>query len=759
MIRSTFYGFTTAVSGLKSAQTAMDVIGQNVSNANTDGYTRQRVIQTSVVSNTTAEKYGSSTAPMVGQGSQINSLAQVRDTTLDTRFRTENASVGRYDAEIGAMSDIESIFDEAQTSGLRDSILALQTAFSNLSANTGLDEYDTLTRAAASSMAKLINQYSQQIEDSYNAELYDFVNGSVADANDVLKNLAIMDATILSAEVAGDNPLELYDQRNDLLDQLSSYGDIDYHYEKVQLAPDIITNTLHVSMKMENGQSVELINGVNFAQFGVQIDRNELDTYEDDGVTHKTSISTSATDHRDEDSTITDNKVTLLVSSLTADTTKTFDDLQLDALDEINDYAQKVKTYNSKDTVRNAAINAGASVDDLPEIPTYKKDMTLEESQEYQSQLEAYNSKVKEINSAIKEYAEANNISSPAYLKSLKTLDNYQTDLTPTYGTDTKNKTAITNGILMGSLNMLNAAGDYENGGSTVRGYKYYANALDTLANQMATQMNAQNRGILYTTEGETLYRVTDGNGNDLKLQNADGTEATDADGNPIQLYALYDETTGNYHIGTIEKEDGNTNYTFTNEALSVDQQLVVDDALNNGKEVFDMYETRNLFTETDGVSVDNIRASNISVSSDWLQGIVKVTNSTSFCYEGDDNSGDNLNTLKFEKLFENDTEFRTSNTAGEGILLFTGGFEDFLSSLGDTVALDVSTQTTTLDSYNTVLDSIDSDRMSISGVSIDEEAVDIYKFQRAYQAASRVITAMDELLDKLINGTGTAGL
>jgi flagellar hook-associated protein 1 FlgK len=47
---------------------------------------------------------------------------------------------------------------------------------------------------------------------------------------------------------------------------------------------------------------------------------------------------------------------------------------------------------------------------------------------------------------------------------------------------------------------------------------------------------------------------------------------------------------------------------------------------------------------------------------------------------------------------------------------------------------------------------------MSVSGVNIDEEAVDIYQYQRAYEAASRVMTALDELLDKLINSTGTVG-
>lgn len=137
MIRSTFYGFSTALSGLKASQTSMDVIGQNISNTNTEGYTRQRALQNSVAVSITKEKYGSNNGPLTGQGTKINKIGQIRDNTLDTRYRVENASVGRYDAELNSMKDMESIFDEAIKSGMRKSIGNLETAFQNLSLNTG----------------------------------------------------------------------------------------------------------------------------------------------------------------------------------------------------------------------------------------------------------------------------------------------------------------------------------------------------------------------------------------------------------------------------------------------------------------------------------------------------------------------------------------------------------------------------------------------------------------------------------------------
>ena len=52
----------------------------------------------------------------------------------------------------------------------------------------------------------------------------------------------------------------------------------------------------------------------------------------------------------------------------------------------------------------------------------------------------------------------------------------------------------------------------------------------------------------------------------------------------------------------------------------------------------------------------------------------------------------------------------------------------------------------------------VDNNRQSVSSVSLDEEMTNIIKFQHAYNAAARQITVVDEMLDKIINGMGTAG-
>ena len=54
-------------------------------------------------------------------------------------------------------------------------------------------------------------------------------------------------------------------------------------------------------------------------------------------------------------------------------------------------------------------------------------------------------------------------------------------------------------------------------------------------------------------------------------------------------------------------------------------------------------------------------------------------------------------------------------------------------------------------DGVNAFLDSLASERESVSGVNLDEEAVNLMRFQRAFQAAARLITTIDELMQTLI--------
>jgi len=61
-------------------------------------------------------------------------------------------------------------------------------------------------------------------------------------------------------------------------------------------------------------------------------------------------------------------------------------------------------------------------------------------------------------------------------------------------------------------------------------------------------------------------------------------------------------------------------------------------------------------------------------------------------------------------------------------------------------------------DTREALVDLLARRRQELSGVSLDEEATNLLRYQRAYEAAARVLSTYDEILDKLINGTGVVG-
>ena len=88
----------------------------------------------------------------------------------------------------------------------------------------------------------------------------------------------------------------------------------------------------------------------------------------------------------------------------------------------------------------------------------------------------------------------------------------------------------------------------------------------------------------------------------------------------------------------------------------------------------------------------------------------------------------------------------------------FTGSFEEYVNDYTNTISTDISyytgRQSATAEIANQMLDRRD----SVSGVAQDDETVTMMTYSKAYQAVSRVMTALDEALDVLINRTGTVG-
>jgi len=221
---STFFGLEIARSAMAASQVALEVTGQNVSNVNTEDYTRQRADLVAVY-NTGNDKLAQTMVNSIGQGVTVSQISQIRDAFLDTRTRNANADYSVANITLSALTDIESILDETETDGLHAMLNDFYNQLQGLSNNVGNVEYASIARSSAEKVTQVFNQYASQLEGVRDEQItalgiaVDEINTTIAKINEV--NLLINDQTVRGSVSNG-----LLDMRNSYLDTLSGYIDI-----------------------------------------------------------------------------------------------------------------------------------------------------------------------------------------------------------------------------------------------------------------------------------------------------------------------------------------------------------------------------------------------------------------------------------------------------------------------------------------------------------------------------------------------------
>ncbi len=226
-------GFDIAKRGIMTAQKGLDISGQNLVNWDSVGYPRQRLEQVAVAPNVSATRYSYNRAGLAGQGVEINGISQTRDKFLDKRFREENAETGYYDKVNNLLGDIESTIDELKVngdSGIRYSLKEMMDSLSTFSKDAYSETYANIVMNTFKNMAQTLQQLSMKLDNVASQQKFD-LSVSVQDFNQLVQKLAAVNKSIGDDVGASLNPHfgpnELLDERNLLLDELSKYGEIE----------------------------------------------------------------------------------------------------------------------------------------------------------------------------------------------------------------------------------------------------------------------------------------------------------------------------------------------------------------------------------------------------------------------------------------------------------------------------------------------------------------------------------------------------
>ena len=234
-MRPSFMGFESAKSAIFANQKSIDIVGNNLSNVNTAGYTRQRVDRASMVAPTHSSRIGSSNIGLLGQGVDTLGVSQTRDEFLDMRFRQEYSNAGYHGQSSailnsiqGALGDGADITDE---SGLYSSMQGIYESLNNFMQDPTSDSQANLVMSAFKDISQVLQQIDSNLSNvakQYTEDLgvdiehVNNISAQIAHLNDVISK----DASSVNTDGNHYGPNELLDQRNLLLDELASYGNI-----------------------------------------------------------------------------------------------------------------------------------------------------------------------------------------------------------------------------------------------------------------------------------------------------------------------------------------------------------------------------------------------------------------------------------------------------------------------------------------------------------------------------------------------------
>lgn len=671
---STFASVYMSYRAMAAATAATSTVGNNISNMNTEGYTRQKTVLESQTLSGYKARFDQRLIS-TGNGVAATTTVQIRDTFLDARYRSEAADTGRYDSISTGLKDIENVLDEISTKGMQNQFDDFVNQLQNLSQYPTSKDIGLVVRTSAQQLVQMLNVYSNQLSQVRDQQAYDLASVTVGtDFNSTVQSIAELNGQIREEFLYGNNPNELMDRRNTLIDELSKMANIKVTTTADEVADGLILEHVSISLVDENtATSIGLVDHTKANTLQVFDDGDKVRIAMD--TTFRLPGTPKSVDYDD----LTDYFNTGSISGY------------LDMLNGHGDYANTEEGENDfrgipyyLDTLNTFAKNFADGYNKLNSIQT--RDTNSDAMKIYTSNV----AKTFEYDQAsMEKYLEAS--------ASFKFED--ATDPSNIVS-KTVSETISDTGVVVNQITVP---------ASSVSAVEFMEGYIESFEPPLTL-------GIDYSYD-------TDGN---LTLKN------------PAAVAGL----TPNTQLAGNELRAAK-NALFTN---------------GEGEPAEITTKTKNLFAPSDGSK--EITAANLAVSAEWMSNALYITTTKDYDTAtgesvlpgGNDNVVRMISAVAQERTFNADPADETSP------LKFTGTYNEFLISMGGTLALDVELNANYLETSETVLTSIDNTREATSGVNLDEEASHLLTFQSAYNAAARYFTALDEMLDKLINSTGLVG-
>lgn len=648
---STFHGLEVAKRGLFTQQSALYTTGHNISNANTEGYTRQRVNMEQTSPFPPASRNRPEIPGQIGSGVQAGSVERVREAFLDDQFRAEAKKTGYYDALENGLGKMEEIMNEPTDQGLAKTMDRFWQSLQDLAVNPEDAGARSVVKERGKAVAETFNYLSESVQ-TLQQDAKQEANVTVQDANSMLNQINQLNQQIGNIEPHGQLPNDLYDERDRLLDDLSEIVSIDVSYSKsASSSKEQADGIATVRLADEQGRPLEnapaLVNGP-------------------DETVNQLSVNYRETDDR-----------------------VVFDSLQVGQApegangEEGEAFALSFNDFPAPGKLKGLADLAG-TITETPRDPAYKVSQAISENGDGDAVLPATE----------------------------EGADNWNFTISGTFANEEGD---------------LETAEDLEltlNEGTTLKDIATQINDADGVEAEVITQDGQQRLVVRSESEGRDATLTIEGNGAELLGISGE--------------YQGTNEQEGSY-ASMLDDLDALAS-SFANQFNAVhndEDSAGLDGEADETKDFFSYgasYQTSN--------GVYRGMASEMGIT-DTIQndvGAIAAANS--------ENAGDGENARELAGI-----QSKVDDMLGEG-----ANINSFYEGMIGGMAVETQEARRMSENSETLRNSVENQRNSVSQVSLDEEMTNMIKFQHAYNASSRNITAIDEILDRVINQMGRVG-
>lgn len=224
-MHSTFMGLEISRRGLMSHQQALHVTGQNISNAENEEYTRQRVEITAMDPIYNPGLNRAETAGQLGQGSVVAQVERIRNSFIDDRIVAEKNLLGYWKSRNDFIYQVEQVYNEPSDQSIRSRMDAFWESWQELSKYPETRATREVVKEKANALSNEVRVVFRQLED-----LRDDANRQIAARVELINNygrsIRDLNERIMKSEALGDNPNDLMDKRDGLIEKLSQLVNI-----------------------------------------------------------------------------------------------------------------------------------------------------------------------------------------------------------------------------------------------------------------------------------------------------------------------------------------------------------------------------------------------------------------------------------------------------------------------------------------------------------------------------------------------------